>query len=304
MFVDYENLFDYISRNFNSRISPKHVINSLLDSSLNYVKQNLQLNLASPVAYADFAMMGPGATDVQQSLYLIGMEPRFATTSLQSNASEIQICVDVLETLHNQSEFQFIILVTGDRLYVPLLQYCQQRNVHSLVITFQPPGSAIAEPYSELFLDANSILNQTICDPLNAEDSEDVQSPVGSTNLSIPPKTITDLTDPTALIALEIIDHFFGQYEEIYLTPLLRKLSETLGGDDDPKSLVGILEEAGTVWLEKRKGYPYNYTVLLVNYNHPQVIDLQQEKDSFDYDETEMHDPPSTWPRENTQILD
>ena len=40
------------------------------------------------------------------------------------------------------------------------------------------------------------------------------------------------------------------------------------------KALVGDLNEAGAVWLEKRRGYPYDYTVLLINHDHPNVLAL------------------------------
>ena len=78
---------------------------------------------------------------------------------------------------------------------------------------------------------------------------------------------------------LEIIEEHFGQYDEVYLTPLLRKLSEELGDleDHDPKSLIGDLENAGAVRLERRRGFPYDYTVLLVNPNHPEVQAVREE---------------------------
>ena len=79
--------------------------------------------------------------------------------------------------------------------------------------------------------------------------------------------------------ALEVIERFFGQYDEVYLTPLLRKLSEELGDidDHDPKSLIGDLEECGAVRLERRRGMPYDYTVLIVNGEHPTVIEIKEE---------------------------
>ena len=81
--------------------------------------------------------------------------------------------------------------------------------------------------------------------------------------------------------ALEVIERFFGQYEEVYLTPLLRKLSEEIGDadDHDPKSLIGDLEECGAVRLERRRGMPYDYTVLIVNGEHPSVIEIKEELD-------------------------
>ena len=76
---------------------------------------------------------------------------------------------------------------------------------------------------------------------------------------------------------VEITEEHFGQYKEVYLTPLLRKLSDVLGEQHDPKSLVSELEAAGAVRLEKRDGYPYDYTVLILNQDHPDVQEIQDE---------------------------
>ena len=77
--------------------------------------------------------------------------------------------------------------------------------------------------------------------------------------------------------ALELIEEYFGQYEEIYLTPLLRKLSEQLGEDElDPKEIVSDLEEVGAGRLEKRRGEPHDYTVLILNPRHPDVVEVRE----------------------------
>ncbi|MCY4205652.1 MAG: NYN domain-containing protein [Bacteroidetes bacterium] len=281
MFIDYENLFTYIEQNSIDRTHPKYVINSLLNSALHYVKQDLQFNLGTPVAYADFSLIDSGKPEIQQNLYLAGMEPRFVPASLQSNASEIQICLDVLELMQTQNDIPALFLVTGNRLYLPLIKYCRQRNMQSTAITFQPPELNYADEHSEFFIHADRFLEQTIHAYHDEEYSMEPQVPSQGLGLLTPPEKVTEVTDETALIALEIIDRWFGQYEEVYMTPLLRKLSEMLGGHDNPKLLVNKLEEAGAVWLEKRKGYPYNYTVLLINYNHPNVMLIQSTEDEY-----------------------
>jgi hypothetical protein len=40
---------------------------------------------------------------------------------------------------------------------------------------------------------------------------------------------------------------------------------------------VSDLEAAGAARLEKRNGYPYNYTVLIVNDDHPDVQSVHEE---------------------------
>jgi hypothetical protein len=91
--------------------------------------------------------------------------------------------------------------------------------------------------------------------------------------------------DPSGLRTLKIVEEYFGQYDEVYLTPLLRKLSALLQ-DDDPKRIISDLEGCGAVWLEKRHGFPYDYTVLVVDEEHPTVLrirdELHRRYDDFD----------------------
>jgi hypothetical protein len=84
------------------------------------------------------------------------------------------------------------------------------------------------------------------------------------------------IEDRMARSGLEIIETYFGQYREVYLTPLLRKLTELLEEEDEPKTVINYLEECGAVWLEKRRGFPHNYTVLIVNEDHPDVIEVKE----------------------------
>jgi hypothetical protein len=114
-----------------------------------------------------------------------------------------------------------------------------------------------------------------------------------------------------ALRTIAITEEHFGQYDEVYLTPLLRKLSDILGPEHDPKSLISELEEAGAVRLEKRNGYPYDYTVLIVHNDHPDVQEVQEnyyehlgygnghsDGQYDDYDEYEEYDEYAEAPAE------
>ena len=103
------------------------------------------------------------------------------------------------------------------------------------------------------------------------------------------PSEVHPITDDIVRKTLEIIDSYFGQYEEIYLTPLLRRLSEIFAdSEDEPKTLINDLEKSGAVWLEKRRGFPHNYTILMINENHPDVAEIKDShsnKDESDYDD-------------------
>jgi uncharacterized LabA/DUF88 family protein len=86
---------------------------------------------------------------------------------------------------------------------------------------------------------------------------------------------ITELTDEERA-CLSLMVSQFGNYYEIFLSPFLRKLSDALPNlaDWQRKGLLGDLEFKGAVKMEKRSGIPYDYTVVILNYNHPVVREM------------------------------
>lgn len=74
-------------------------------------------------------------------------------------------------------------------------------------------------------------------------------------------------------IALDVLLKNYGRHPEIWMSPFLRKLSDALPrlADFERKALLTSLEAAGAIRIEKRRGEPYDYSIILVNYNHPAV---------------------------------
>ncbi len=295
-FVDYENLYSFLHKRSGPRARPEHIIAELLQAIREHLESAWGAKSVSIAAYADFASLPGPSQEIQRSLYLDGVEPRFVPGSMQHNAAEIQICVDAIDSLHTHPDIGMLAIVTADRFYLPIVQHCQRKGARTVIVTFRPPEASRAQTPEDLFINANNLL-----DGETGADSH--RSPAVSTR----PKRresvdYTALTDQTTLQALEIIDEYFGHYNEIYLTPLLRKLSEVLGEDIDPKQLISEIEGAGAIWLEKRKGYPYDYTVLLLNIQHPDVVALQQDDFSHmdnehaeDYEEAENLPDDEEW---------
>lgn len=284
VFVDYENVFSHLYSRTGPRARPDELISEILDELRRYLQEEAHTQTAMITAYADFSEMHGNGQYIQRGLYLHGIEPRFVPASLQRNAAEIQLCVDAIEVLYNRKDVRTMVIVSGDRPYLPLVQQLKRYGCRALIVTFLPPPSTEQLPYVEddVFLNAHNLL------------SEDSRRALSSTSSSHRPATQTpqpqayptgrpqpveyrEIAHQGALHALEIIEEHFGQYEEVYLTPLLRKLSELLDDDQyDPKSLISELEEAGAVWLEKRRGFPYDYTVLIIDGEHPDIAAIQK----------------------------
>jgi hypothetical protein len=171
--------------------------------------------------------------------------------------------------------------VTGNRSYLPLVRHLRARGAQVLVVAVLPPSPDDAPRHAEedAFLNALHLLGETSRGQLSARvDPGSITSRDGHSVPSVSPRReYRPLTDPLVRRTVAITEEHFGQYKEVYLTPLLRKLSEVLGEEYDPKSLVSELEEAGAVRLEKRDGQPYDYTVLILHSDHPDVREIQEE---------------------------
>lgn len=276
IFVDYENLYRVLTERLPQRANPDEYISEMLDELRRYLLEQNQTQTAHITAYADFGALGSDGQYVQRGLYLQGAEPRFVPASLQDNASEIQLCVDSIDVLHNRPDIHTFVLLTGSRPYLPLVQQFKRYGRETIVASLNPPPATENVQYVEddIFFDAANLLDQ--------EEREQLRASSGASGSSGRPKrsepvTYVEVTSPGAYRALEIIEEHFGQYDEVYLTPLLRKMSELLDESRfDPKSIISTLEDSGAVWLEKRRGFPYDYTVLIVDEEHPDVQNIQE----------------------------
>lgn len=74
-------------------------------------------------------------------------------------------------------------------------------------------------------------------------------------------------------ICIDVLLKHYGRHPEIWMSPYLRKLSDALPrlADYERKALLSDLELAGVIRIEKRRGEPYDYSIIIVNYNHPSV---------------------------------
>lgn len=264
VFVDYESLYRWLDDNLHHRHDPAVFITDLLEELRHYLHELNETRTAIVNAYADFAVLCDNSQAVQNDLYLIGAEPRFVPSRLQKNATEIQLCVDACDVLHTRPDVRTVVIVTGDRPYLPLVKQFKRFGYHAFVAAFEAPEPADDHPEADFFLDARNLLSEE----LKADVPTDAP---GHPPARQEPVTHYELDDDLALATLGVIEEYFGQYDEVYLTPLLRKLSEELGPEADPKALISELEEANAVWLEKRRGTPYDYTVLIVDDEHPDV---------------------------------
>ncbi|MEO1477824.1 MAG: NYN domain-containing protein [Bacteroidota bacterium] len=273
--IDYQNLYYYLKNRLKHPGSPSDVTIELIEGLRRHLDGE-GIHVGRGFAYADFAGIDEHVRHVQRALYLNGIQPQFVPSTMHRNTTDLQMAIDAIRYSERFDDIDPFVLVSGDRDYVPVVQALKARGRRVRVIAFR-------EHLSARLLEQTGMGTYVFAESLLSEDTVDLLEEENQT--AAPAGTITDfaeITDPPNerdYDALEIIEEFFGQYDEIYLTPLLRRLSEELGemDDHDPKSLIGDLEECGAVRLERRRGMPYDYTVLIVNDEHPAVLEVRAE---------------------------
>ncbi len=334
LFVDYDDLHRNLARLTRNESASVKVVAEMIDTLRNNVAVE-HSPLAETRAYGDFASLRAG-DQAKNMLYMKGIETRYAPSANRESTIELQIGVDAMDLLHKRPDIARLVLLSGQRLYLPLVQAFRKYGRNILVAGLADPASP-EHGFSggdDWFMPARELLSASAQEFLNAPFSA---SPVRSAappaqrraRMAPPPPVerkprpapppamgpVEELDDPILVRTLEIIDDHFGQYDEVYLTPLLRKLSDLVDERRyDPKNLVSDLEARQAVRLEKRSGFPHDYTVLILDERHPTVARILSGKprsasqpdafaasSSWDYDEDASDDAEDNGRIENDQ---
>lgn len=272
LLVDYDNLYHIISTQSNGQQYPDEYASEILRELKRYLKEQANAPTAVARAYADYGTLDGDGHFVQRALQLDGIQPLFVSSILEENASELQLYLEAAEVLQQRDDLTQVVIVTGDHSHLPLVQHIQKQGREPLVVSVQPPSEDDIPPFAQgdVYMNALNLLSEeTRSDFRTGDATADTEDP--------PIPEFQSVEASAARRTIAITEEHFGQYDEVYLTPLLRKLSDILGPDHDPKSLISALEEAGAVRLEKRNGYPYDYTVLIVHEDHPDVEEIHAD---------------------------
>lgn len=269
--IDYQNLHHYLKGRIQRGESAVDLAGQLLRGLRDRLSSD-DTRVVRGRAYADFGGLDDHSRHVQRTLYLHAIEPVYVPATMHRNTTDLQLAVDAVDMRQRHPELGTFVLMAGDRDYAPVATALIAHGRRVVVVGFKEHLTPHLLEHTDggEFVDAEDLMPDGALEP-----EAEVGTPIKETSFA-------EAQDPAYEIdydALETIEKFFGQYEEIYLTPLLRRLSDEIGEVDghDPKSLVADLEECGAIRLERRKGMPYDYTVLLVNGSHPAVIEVREE---------------------------
>ncbi len=310
LFVDYDDLHRSLTRLTHNENASVKVISEMIDALRDNVPE--EGPITETRAYGDFASLHRAGDQAKNMLYMKGIETRYAPNANRDSTIELQIGIDAMELLHNRSDVARLLLLSGQRMYLPLVQVFRKYERDILVASLADPASPEHgfSGGSDWFLSARELLSASAREFLNAPSTATASrgkiSPVQRrpriapapverrpprTAPPAPTGSLEEIDDPILVRTLEIIDDHFGQYDEVYLTPLLRKLSDLVDERRyDPKNLISDLEEQQAVRLEKRSGFPHDYTVLILDERHPTVARILSGRQSS----ADLQDPDGT----------
>jgi uncharacterized LabA/DUF88 family protein len=314
VFIDYENIYYYLKNNFKEPPELSSYTSEIVRNIRLQLEDRLGLQVIVMNAYADFERVGGGSLG---ALYLMGIMSQNVLGTNHKNAADMQMCIDLMQLLYTRSDMDTFVLVAGDRDYIPVVQHLKRNGRRVLVAAFRDTLSGdLLEIIGESnFLDIQPMLSESSMQKLQEhkarEDAKRIELPklaapkvVGrislegqtrerpqrsfnptttpqpATAVPAPARIISQLT-PDAVKCLSLILAFIEERRmaEPGITLLLRYLTDEMPrlANWERKELLEQLQLAGAISVVQKAGYEYAFSVAVVNYEHPAVIELMNQ---------------------------
>lgn len=297
VFIDFENVYYHLRKRLLNEERTQDVIIDLIRSLREYIQDQRNESCIIQHAYADFEQLEVNAMG---PLYLMGVETHNVLGTEHKNAADMRLCIDCLETLYTRSEIGTFVFVAGDRDYIPVIQHLKKRAKTVIAVAFKDniSGDLLMNVGDKGYVDANVLLTHVVRAELEVGEermkeqrylarqeakAEPVKVVSNGVRVETPVRVIeptfaraTAMTERNSLEALEILLMNYGDKTEVWFTPFLNKLRQQMQhlAEYERKAIITTLEDFGAVKIEKRLGDPHDYSVLIINWNHPDVKTL------------------------------
>jgi uncharacterized LabA/DUF88 family protein len=281
LFIDYENLFYFLRRRLKEDQDPGDAVIRMIRSIRIRLQQEKEEQCIVQHAYADFDKI---EEDAQTALYLTGVESHHVSGTDHKNAADMQLCIDAMATMYSRPEIQSFVFMAGDRDYIPVIRHLRTHAKLVRVSSFigNVSGDLLQVAGEENFIDAAMLLpsgfdllpHDREAQPkkiLPATIAPAAPAPVRPPQ---PPKfTPSQSLDSEECLAVGCMLRHFGDKTEVWMTPFLHRLREEMPllAEYERKSLVTDLSEKGAIAVEKRPGSPKDFSVIIINWQHPDV---------------------------------
>jgi uncharacterized LabA/DUF88 family protein len=291
LFIDFENVFHYVRKRTVDAERTQDIVLELIQELRKKLAAEFNMSCIVQYAYADFEQIEVNA---QGQMFLLGVETRNVVGTEHKNAADMRLCIDVMETMYMREEIDTFVLVAGDRDYIPVLQHLRKHAKVVQVVAFKENISGdLLTLVGDGYIDAFGCLGKIAQSELEvgqerisermkerAEASNEQAEKIADARAigkiaNVQFEKSVRLVDKDAMVALEVMLHNFGDKPEVWFTPYLNKLRNALQhlAEYERKALITSLEMVGAIKVEKRRGEPHDYSVIMVNWNHPDVVE-------------------------------
>jgi hypothetical protein len=218
----------------------------------------------------------------------------------------MQLCIDAMHTLYVRADIAHFVIVAGDRDYIPVIKHVVSQGREVLVSAFKDAtsGDLLEILGADRFFDLTELVTQRFKlmsrEEIAVQEAKETrvnparpQTPGhGKDKLAAaaPATKFPDarpVHDADAKIALSTMMRYFGDKPEVWMSPFLHKLREELPelAEYERKSLISTLKASGAIVVESRPGWKdgeaVDYSVAIINWDHPQVRELNQWDGQF-----------------------
>jgi hypothetical protein len=244
--------------------------------------------------FLDFIDFERLKTTPQGSLHLMGIDTHNVLGTEHKNAANMRLSIDVMEVLYTRPEISTFVLLAGDRDYIPVIQHLrrQARSVPVAAFRGSSSGDLLLNVGEKNFIEAMDLIDPRMIQRLEFATRKQAEVEDAIRERAMQEKERIAQEEARAGREVSRVPLQRDRGEPAHLPegharelravrrdlpePFLRVLSDALPrlADYERKALLNDLEAAGALRIEKRKGEPFDYSVLVVNYNHPTVREL------------------------------
>ncbi|MBL8047371.1 MAG: NYN domain-containing protein [Chthonomonas sp.] len=287
LFIDFENLYYFILKNAAQGISPA-------DKSIEIIKiikDAIGTELGSPpivmAAYADFENGQLAENSVIRSIALLGINVRFALGNQHKNAADMHLSLDVLETMFRNEKINTFFLLAGDRDYIPLVVKLREYGKSIHIISFRGNTSGdlreIVQEGNLHYIDDGADFERRAEEPISPPAPAPVPDlPVLTLTAEEEFEEAVDYYDFESITMVDdeedeaILSNLLAAYpnrSEIWFVPAKKELAKRMPefADWEIQKCLNSLKQRGCFSVVKRKGNPNDYSVIIINFDHPDV---------------------------------
>jgi hypothetical protein len=293
LFVDFENVYWGLVHAPVS-LTRESALTATMDALSKLRRDLREKNTALVVerAYADFEELPDGAA---RTLQLSGLLPRYVHGRAGKSTADIEMSLDVQHYILTQQSLAEVVLVGGDRDYLPILHRLKEARRRVSVCALKSSLAGDVRAFVENYMGASIIeLDQLVTLSSYKREGEVAvlrpAQPEAAIRSSTPTSAIAPrLSKPTATSSgngdadlreayLRAMFRFMKErgHKEVHLGPFNRWVREAdLFPNESTwrlNKLPDELEQLGAIHIESRDtGQGYGFSVVRLEYNHPLV---------------------------------